>query len=156
PLAHGPGDLLLAALALDRLEDAGREAEQIRDRFVLAADPQLLDRFLDRIVVGYAGGHLHHLGDRPVRDAFAVGQSSAGEDRGSLDSLEEIAREPALADAGLAVDREDVRAAVARDAGKGVVQEIELLCAAYERRPHSDGAPLLVRADDAARPDRAV
>ena len=32
PLAGGPGDLLLAALAVDRLEHAGRQAEQIGDR----------------------------------------------------------------------------------------------------------------------------
>ena len=36
PLARRPGDLLLAPLALDRLEHAGREAEQVGDRVVAA------------------------------------------------------------------------------------------------------------------------
>ena len=36
PLARGPGDLLPAALALDRLEHAGREAEEVGDGLVLA------------------------------------------------------------------------------------------------------------------------
>ena len=43
PLARGPGDLLLAALGLDRLEHARGEAEQVGDGLVLAADAQLLD-----------------------------------------------------------------------------------------------------------------
>ena len=37
PSRGGPGDLLAAALALDRLEHAGGEPEQVGDRLVLAA-----------------------------------------------------------------------------------------------------------------------
>ena len=44
PGAGGPGDLLLAALALDRLEHADGETEQVGDRLVLAAVAQLLLR----------------------------------------------------------------------------------------------------------------
>ena len=36
PRARGPGDLLLAALALDRFEHADGEPEQVGDGFVLA------------------------------------------------------------------------------------------------------------------------
>ena len=72
PRAGGPGDLLLRALALDGLEHADGEAEQVGDRLVLAARAQLLLRVVERVVVGDARRRLHHLGERPVRDAFAV------------------------------------------------------------------------------------
>ena len=54
PLARGPGDLLLAALALDRLEHARREPEQVGDGLVAAAVAELLERRLERVVVGDA------------------------------------------------------------------------------------------------------
>ena len=92
PLAGGPGDLLLAALALDGLEHAGGEAEQVGDRLVRAALAELLDRDLERVVVGDARRVLDHLGERPVRDALAVGQRAPGEDRRALERLEELAR----------------------------------------------------------------
>ena len=51
PGANRPCDLLLTTLALDRLEHADREAEQIRNGLVLTRVAQLLERLLERVVV---------------------------------------------------------------------------------------------------------
>ena len=51
-----------------RLEHARREPEQVGDRLVLAARAELLDRLVERVVVGDPGRGLDHLGERPVRD----------------------------------------------------------------------------------------
>ncbi len=138
-LACGPGDLLLAALALERLEHPGREPEHVRD-LVGAALFELLERLLEGIVVGDACGGLDHLGERPVGDALAVWQAAAGEDARALEPVDELARETALADAGLAEDREQVRALVAHGAGEGVGEELELRLAADERRSRAGRA----------------
>ena len=66
--------------------------------------------------------------------ALAVGQRAAGEHRRALEAVDELAREPALADPGLAVDRQQVRAAVADDARERVLQQLELELAADEGR----------------------
>ena len=79
PLARRPGDLLLAALGLDPLEHADGEREQVCDRVVAALGAQLRDRLLDRVVVRDPGRDLDHLGERPVRDALAVGKRAADE-----------------------------------------------------------------------------
>ena len=50
-LARSPGDLLRAPLALQRLEQAGSESEQIGDRVVLAAGTELVEGLLERVVV---------------------------------------------------------------------------------------------------------
>ena len=134
PRARGPGDLLLRALAFDGLQHADGEAEQVGDRFVLAAGAQLLLRFVERIVVGDARRGLHHLGERPVGDAFAVGQTAADEHRRALEPRDELAREAALAHAGVAVDREECCAFVAHGALVRVLEELELGLAADERR----------------------
>ena len=134
PRARGPRDLLLAALALDGLEHADGEPEQIGDRLVLAALAQLSLRGLERIVVGDAGGRLHHLGERPVRDALAVGQAAAEQHRRALETGDELAREAALPDAWIAVEREQRRAAVADGAREGVLEQLELALAPDERR----------------------
>ena len=81
PRARRPGDLLLGPHALDRLEHADGEAEQVGDRLVLAAGAQLRARLVERVVVGDPGRRLHHLGERPVRDAFAVGEAAAARGR---------------------------------------------------------------------------
>ena len=132
PFACSPGDLLLAALGFDPLEHADREREQVRHGVVPAARAQLLHGLLDGVVVGDAGCDLHHLGDRPVGDAFAVGQRAPDEDGCALDSRDELPREAALADAGLAVDREEMGPLVTEHAREGVVQELELVVAADE------------------------
>ena len=108
-----PGDLLRRAVALERLEHARREPEQVGDRLVLAAGLELLERLLDRVVVRDPGDSLDHLGERPVRDALPVRESAALQHRRALEPVDELARQAALADTGLAVDREQVGAPVA-------------------------------------------
>ena len=135
PFARCPGDLLLAPLALDRLEHARGKAEQIGDLLALARLTELLDRDLQRVVVRDPRGGLDHLGERPVGDALAVRQRAAGEHRRALERLDELPREPALADARIAVDREQVRALVLDRAVIGVLEQLQLLVAADERRP---------------------
>src|SRR5258708_38839559 len=49
PRARRPRDLLLRALALDRLEHADGEPEQVGDRFVFAARAQLPVRLVERV-----------------------------------------------------------------------------------------------------------
>ena len=134
PLAGSPGDFLRARLRLHRFEDPGREPEQVGHGLVLAERPKLLDRDIERVVVGDPGRALDHLGERPVGDTLSVGQAAAREDGCALEALDELAREPALADAGLAVDREQVGAPVAQRAVVGVAQQLELRVAPDERR----------------------
>ena len=54
----------------------GGEAEHVGDGLLGAALAELLERLLERIVVGDARGGLHHLAERPVRDALAVRQGT--------------------------------------------------------------------------------
>ena len=164
-LARGPRDLLRAPLALERLEHSGGEAEHVRDRLLLAARAQLLEGFLERVVVGDPGRRLDHLRERPVRDALAVREAASGEDARALDAVRELAREPALPDARLAVDREQVRAAVPHGPRVRVVEELELRVAAHERRARTDrpraaverveDAPGAVRGTEASQLERA-
>ncbi len=113
PRARRPGELLLARVALDRREDPGGEPEQVGDGLDLARRAQLLEGLLGRLVVADAGRRLDHLGHGPVGDALAVGERAAEEGAHALERGGELADEPALADAGIAVDREEVRAPVA-------------------------------------------
>src|SRR4029079_18107892 len=92
-----------------------------------------LERLLERIVVGDAGGSLHHLSERPVRNALAIGQRAPHEHPRSFDAVEELAREPALSDARFAVDGEEVRAAVPQAAVERVREEFELRLSSDER-----------------------
>ncbi len=71
PRARGPQELLALVLALARADQPCRSREQVGDRVALAAGAQLVERLADRVVVGDAGGLLHHLGERPVRHALA-------------------------------------------------------------------------------------
>ena len=116
-LACRPRDLLRAALAVERLHEPCGEPEHVGDGLLGAALAELLERFLERVVVGDAGRRLDHLAERPVGDALAVRQRAAHEDARALDAVEELASEPALPHTGLAVDREQVRAAVPAGCG---------------------------------------
>ena len=157
-LARGPGDLLWAPLALEGFHQSGRQPEHVRDSLLGAALAQLFERLLERVVVRDAGRSLHHLGERPVRDAFAVGKRSTHEHARSLHAVEELSRQAALSDTGLAVDREQMRAAVAEAALERVLEELELVLPADERsaraerprRPveHVDDAPCAQRPVD--------
>ena len=64
------------------------------------------------------GERLQHLGERPVADAVAVGETAAADDAGlrrrGLEARQQLADQPALADARLAVERDEVRAAPPR------------------------------------------
>ena len=74
-----------------------------------------------------------------------------------LDPRHELAREAALADPGLAVDREQVRAPVAHDAREGGVEQLELVLAADERhRDRRDAAVRVADADDTAHRHRVA
>src|SRR5439155_18142011 len=86
--------------------------------------------------------------ERPVGDALAVRQRTSGQHSRSFQPLDELAREPALADAGVAVDREQVRAAVSNCAFVGVLEEFELSLAPDERR--GDTAPSRRPVEDGA------
>ena len=145
PLVRRPGDLLLAALGLDPLEHADGEREQVGDRVVAAAGAELGHGFVDRIVVRDPGRNLDHLGERPVRHAFAVRERAAGENGRAFDAVRELAREAALAHARLAVDREEMRAAIADHARERVVKQLELVLAADEARRDRGDPPVGLR-----------
>ena len=125
-LARAPRDLLRTALALECLHQAGGEAEHVGDGLLGAALAELLERLLERVVVGDARCGLDHLPERPVRDALAVRKRSPHEDARALDAVEELARQAALPDAGLAVDREEMCAAVPHAAVERVLEQLEL------------------------------
>ena len=139
-LARRPRDLLRAALAFERLHQPCREPEDVRDGLLGAALAELLERLLERIVVGDARGGLHHLAERPVRDALAVRQRTTHEHARSFDAVEELACEPALSHARFAVDGEEVRAAVPQAAVERVREELELRLSSDERRARAERA----------------
>ncbi len=139
-LACRPRDLLRAALSFERLHQPCRKPENVGHGLLGAALAQLLERFLERIVVGDAGGGLDHLAERPVRDALAVRQRAPHEHARSLDTVEELACQPALPHTGLAVDREEVGAAVPQAAVERVREELELRFPPDERRAWAERA----------------
>ena len=140
PLVRRPGDLLPASLPGHGVEHPGGEAEQIGDRVGRARLLQLLEGLLGRVVGRDAGGDLHHLGEREVREPLAERERAAGEDRRALETCEELVGEAALADPRLAVDRHELGAAVAHDSGVRVAEELELLLAADVASGDVDGS----------------
>ena len=142
PFVRRPGDLLLAALGFDPLEHAHGEGEQVGHRVVAAARAELGHGFVDRVVVRDPGRDLDHLGERPVRDALAVGERAAGKNRRAFDAVRELAREAALSHARLAVDGEEMRAAIADHARERVVKQLELVLAADEARRDRRDSPV--------------
>ena len=84
------------------------------------------------------GAAANHLGERPERDAVAVGETApgvppdvAGE---PVDVLLELPREARLADAADADDRDEVRSAVLGRRVEELLDEPELAVAPDERR----------------------
>ncbi len=140
PGLRGPRDLGRGAVAAHRIENAGRQSEQIRDRFVAAAFPQLLGGRVDGIVVGDPRCDLHHLGDRPVRDPLPVGQAAPVENRRALDAGDELPGQPRLPDPGGPVHRDEVHPAISCRAGDRVVKQLELLLAPDEGHGHAEPA----------------
>ncbi len=133
-LARRPGDLLRAALPFERLEHAGGQTEHVGDGLLLAALAELRERLLERVVVGDARGRLDHLRQWPVGDALAVREASAAQDARALEPVDELPREAALPDAGLAEDREQMCTTVADRARERVLEQLELRFAPDERR----------------------
>jgi hypothetical protein len=78
------------------------------------------------------------LGERPVRDAFPVGEAAADEDA-RLRALDQLAREPRLADPGRPHDRRELRRALVDRAGERALQDLELRLAADKRRSDRTG-----------------
>ena len=141
-LAGGPRDLLRAALALDSFQEARSQADQVGDSIVFAAGAELLERLFERLVVRDPDRRLDHLGERPVRHAFAVRQAAALEHARAVHGVDELAHEPALADARLAVDREEVRAAVTTRSLVRVLEQLQLGLATDERGADVDVSPV--------------
>ena len=121
----------------DRLEEAvavgrrrlGLEAEQDRevpgdDLGLLRPDEPLDERCAasrrapDVVAVEDAGELLHLRRERPVRAALAIREAAAADDStpARRDAPRELGREPRLADAGRAEDRDEVRTPLALDA----------------------------------------
>ena len=90
-----------------------------------------------------AGVVLEHLGERPVGHAVAVRQApSPQHQRGRvavLHAVEELAHQPALADAGVTEDRDDVRPCLLDRACVRAPQDVELGVAADHRRARGTG-----------------
>ena len=80
---------------------------------------------------------LQNLGERPVGDAVAVREAAPDEDPRALEPREQLAHEPALTDAGIAVDRDELRAVLSDHALLQREQEVELALATDERRVHA-------------------
>ena len=148
PFVRRPCDLLLAALGLDALEHADCQREQVGDRVVAAAGTELGHSLVDRIVVRDPCRNLDHLGEWPVRHAFAVRERAASENGRAFDAVCELTGETALAHAGLTVDREEMCAAVADHARQCVVQQLELVLARDEARGDRGDAPIALRDAD--------
>ena len=138
--SRGPRDLLLVPLAFDRLQDARGEREQVGHRLVGTAVAQLLERVVEWVVVRDSGGRLDHVRERRVRDALAVRKGAAEEHRCALEAADELVREPALPNARVGVDREEVGTAVPNRAVVGVLEQLELGFPADERRLPDAGA----------------
>ena len=131
-------------------------AEQVGDGLVAAARAQLLDRLLDRVVVGDPGRDLDHLGERPVGDALAVRQAAADEHGRALERRRRTRARAGSCRRRARRRREEVRAPVAHGAREGVLEQLELGLAADEAAPRAHGArPAPSRdADDPPGPER--
>ncbi len=109
--------------------------------------PHLLHREVRRVGVEDAGVALQDLRERPVRHAVAVRQAPSPEDQRcgihALGRVEELTREPGLADAGVAVEGHEVRTTIPRHPFVDAAQHIELSIAPDHR---------CGEAGDAARP----
>jgi hypothetical protein len=119
---------------------------------------QLGERDLGRVVLADPRAHAHHLCERPVGDAVAVREAAAAMPvhvvREPVDVLLELPREPRLADAGDAEDRDEPRAALFRGGVEEILDELELALAADERRLEPGRAALAApRRDHAQRPE---
>ena len=98
---------------------------------------ELLERRSRLLVLGDAAAHAHHVRQRPVGHALAVGEAPAAMPvRGLLDPvdvLEELPREAGLAYASYADDRGEMRHLVVDGAMEKILDHAQLAVAADER-----------------------
>ena len=115
---------------------------------------QLLARDRRRIVLADARAHADHLGQRPVRDALAVGQAAAlvppADVLDAVDVLEVLPQQARLARARVPDDGDVPRAALGDALLPGVDDGLELGVAADERGLHAGAATGSARAGDHA------
>ena len=97
-------------------------------------------RLLGSILEVDAGRLAHHLAQRPEGDAVAVGEAAAANDaRARAGTGDHLARQPRFADAGIADQGDEPRRATLRDLAQRLVDRLQLLLAADDRRvgpPH--------------------
>jgi hypothetical protein len=109
----------------------GRIAEDYGDRL-----RQLLPHIGERVRLEHPGVRLHHLGEGPVRDAFAVwkGAPLAPEDEVRLrfDRLEELVDESALPNPRHTDERDELGGALLPRALQGAREHVELTAAANQ------------------------
>ena len=140
PLLRGPGDLLPASAPRDGVEHPRGEPEQVRDGVARAGLPELLERLFRGVLGRDPRCVLDHLGQRPVGEPFSEGKRAPREHGRALEPREELADEPALADARIAEDRHELRPPVANGPRERVLQQVELLLPADVGRNDAHGA----------------
>ena len=159
-----PGrERLLPADARDFVLRADERREPLRDprSIGLVVDEvrdvsQLLEGLGRRVRLEDARLGLHDLAERPERDAVAVRQAPslapADEIRPAVDLLAELPDEPALSDAGLGDDGDELRRRLAQRTRERLAEQRELGVAADEERL---GSKLGVHPEAAARRRRS-
>src|SRR5205814_7039399 len=113
---------------------------------LLERRPELAGRRLGILLLGDSGPHAHHLGERPVRDAVAVGETAAAMPVDVADQPVDVAlelrREPRLADPGDADDRDEPRPALLARGVEEILDQPQLPLASHERRFETGRAAL--------------
>ena len=122
----------LGRSVLQRLAERPRDV--LRRRWRLALAEQRADRRGGGLLDGQQVELLQHLDHRPVRDPLAVGKAAATDDR-RLDRGQKLRREPRLADAGIADDRDQLATLLGPHALPSNLQDRELALTADEQRP---------------------
>ena len=134
PAQRGPRQLCRTTARLRRRRGTpSATAEQVGDSLALAAEAQLLEGVVRRVVVGDPGARLDHRGERPVRDALAVRQRAPGERRHALERVDELGDEARLAEPRLAEDGHELRAAIPHRSLERVLEQRQLRLAADQR-----------------------
>ncbi len=167
PLEVGPpGPEELAGTALRRIADAEERMERLCDPILLGrVRDEPVDRRRDlrpgrcRVVcLEQLGARANHLAEGPERDAVAVGRRTAFVPEVVLGDpiavLAELPDEAALADAGLACDRDEPDPALAGCRVEEVLEQPQLRVVTDERRLKPVGPPRAAAPpDDADRPE---
>ena len=143
----------------EQLGDAGLdECALLRIRHMLVQGAaELHERIGHGLVLGDSAAHPHHVGERPVGDALAVGQAATAmpvHGRGEpVEVLVELPGEARLADPRDARHRHEVGAALVRRPMEEVLDLAQLAIAPDERRLQALGLERAAQAgDDTPRP----